>query len=80
MSTTEMQALAEQKYKYGFTTEIEMEAFPRGLNEDIIRLISERKQEPGWLLQWLRLSSGRSRRSSARLRRAGLLRAQCVCS
>ncbi|MDR3506202.1 MAG: Fe-S cluster assembly protein SufB [Acidocella sp.] len=52
MSTTDMQALAEQKYKYGFTTDIEMEAFPRGLNEGIIRLISAKKDEPDWMLQW----------------------------
>jgi Fe-S cluster assembly protein SufB len=47
-----MQALAEQKYKYGFTTDIEMEEFPRGLNEDIIRLISAKKDEPEWMLKW----------------------------
>ena len=47
-----MQAIAEQKYKYGFTTEIEMEEFPRGLDEDIIRLISAKKDEPEWMLEW----------------------------
>ncbi|MGP8026358.1 MAG: Fe-S cluster assembly protein SufB [Acidocella sp.] len=47
-----MQAIAEQKYKYGFTTDIEMEEFPRGLNEDIIRLISAKKDEPEWMLEW----------------------------
>ena len=47
-----MQAIAEQKYKYGFTTDIEMEEFPRGLNEDIVRLISAKKNEPEWLLEW----------------------------
>src|SRR3978361_339486 len=45
-------ALADQKYKYGFTTDIAMEAFPLGLNEDIVRLISAKKDEPEWMLAW----------------------------
>ena len=40
------------KYKYGFTTEIDMVKAPKGLNEDIIRFISEKKQEPAWMLEW----------------------------
>ncbi len=40
------------EYKYGFYTDIETEKIPRGLNEDIIRLISEKKEEPGWLLEF----------------------------
>jgi Fe-S cluster assembly protein SufB len=44
MSTIE--ALANQKYKYGFVTDIEMEVIPRGLNEDIVRVISAKKNEP----------------------------------
>jgi Fe-S cluster assembly protein SufB len=47
-----VEALTASKYKYGFTTEIAMEEFPKGLNEDIIRLISEKKQEPEWMLAW----------------------------
>jgi Fe-S cluster assembly protein SufB len=47
-----MQAIAEQKYKYGFTTDIEMEEFPRGLSEDIVRRISAKKSEPEWMLEW----------------------------
>ncbi len=43
---------AGEKYKYGFVTDIETEDFPKGLNEDIIALISARKEEPDWLLQW----------------------------
>ncbi len=39
-------------YKYGFSTDIEMDLAPVGLNEDIIRLISARKDEPEWLLAW----------------------------
>ncbi len=43
---------AGEKYKYGFVTDIETEDFPKGLNEDIIALISARKEEPDWLLEW----------------------------
>ena len=46
-----VRALA-QKYKYGFETDIEMEFAPKGLNEDIVRLISAKKNEPEWLLEW----------------------------
>jgi Fe-S cluster assembly protein SufB len=41
-----------EKYEAGFETDIEMEYAPKGLNEDIIRLISEKKNEPAWLLDW----------------------------
>lgn len=41
-----------EKYKYGFSTDIEMEYAPKGLDEDIIRLISEKKEEPQWMLDW----------------------------
>lgn len=40
------------KYKYGFVTDIEAETVPKGLNAEIIRLISQKKGEPGWLLEW----------------------------
>ena len=40
------------KYKYGFTTEIESELAPKGLNEDIVRYISAKKNEPEWMLDW----------------------------
>ncbi len=43
---------AAQEYKYGFVTDIEADAAPPGLNEDIVRLISAKKQEPTWLLEW----------------------------
>jgi Fe-S cluster assembly protein SufB len=46
------EALVKQDYKYGFVTEVESEAIPRGLNEGIIRLISGKKDEPEWLLDW----------------------------
>jgi Fe-S cluster assembly protein SufB len=41
-----------REYKWGFVTDIEVDTVPRGLNEDIIRLISQKKQEPDWLLEW----------------------------
>ncbi|MCG8560788.1 MAG: Fe-S cluster assembly protein SufB [Hyphomicrobiales bacterium] len=40
------------KYKYGFSTEIETVKAPKGLNEDIVRFISEKKNEPEWMLEW----------------------------
>ncbi|WP_144038875.1 Fe-S cluster assembly protein SufB [Gemmobacter megaterium] len=46
-----VQAMAG-KYKYGWETEIEMEFAPKGLNEDIVRLISEKNGEPDWMLEW----------------------------
>ncbi|MBQ9073458.1 MAG: Fe-S cluster assembly protein SufB, partial [Muribaculaceae bacterium] len=40
------------EYKYGFVTDIDTEVFPCGLNEDIVRLISHKKNEPEWLLEF----------------------------
>ena len=40
------------QYKYGFETDIEMVKAPKGLNEDIVRFISEKKGEPAWMLEW----------------------------
>jgi len=40
------------KYKYGFSTDIETVKAPKGLNEDIVRFISEKKAEPAWMLEW----------------------------
>ncbi|MDE3214040.1 MAG: Fe-S cluster assembly protein SufB [Bacteroidota bacterium] len=40
------------EYKYGFVTNIETDVAPKGLNEDVIRLISTKKEEPEWLLEW----------------------------
>ena len=51
--------LAGTGYKFGFETDIEMDVAPKGLNEKIIRLISEKKREPDWLLEW-RLKSYRA--------------------
>jgi Fe-S cluster assembly protein SufB len=44
--------VTNSEYKWGFVTEIEEDAFPKGLNEDVIRKISEVKGEPDWLLDW----------------------------
>ena len=46
----------QEKYKYGFVTEIESEKIPKGLNEDVIRLITKNKNPPEWMLDW-RLSA-----------------------
>ena len=47
-----IRGMTEQDYKWGFVTDIEHEKVPRGLNEDIIRLISAKKNEPEFMLQW----------------------------
>ncbi len=44
--------VTSSEYKYGFVTDIESDDAPKGLNEDIIRFISAKKKEPGWLLEW----------------------------
>lgn len=44
--------LSNRAYKYGFVSDFESDAAPRGLNEDLIRLISTKKNEPQWLLDW----------------------------
>src|SRR5512139_4140903 len=54
MSTAErtIEELATQDYKYGFVSDVEADTIPRGLDEDVVRLISDRKGEPEWLLEW----------------------------
>ncbi len=52
-STVEgVRSLEADKYKYGFDSDIEQEFAPKGLNEDIVRFISAKKEEPEWLLEW----------------------------
>ncbi len=51
-STETLERLATSDYKYGFVTDIEQDTVPPGLDEDVIRLISAKKQEPDWLLEW----------------------------
>ncbi|HBE53187.1 MAG TPA: Fe-S cluster assembly protein SufB, partial [Cyanobacteria bacterium UBA11369] len=63
MSPT-VQTLVNQPYKYGFVTNIETDTIPKGLNEDVIRLISAKKNEPEFMLefrlrayrQWLKMT------------------------
>ena len=52
MEESNLKKLVSQPYKYGFSTKIEKETFPVGLNEEIIRLISEKKQEPDFMLEF----------------------------
>jgi Fe-S cluster assembly protein SufB len=51
-STQTIEQLATREYKYGFVTEVEQDSAPRGLDENIVHLISEKKHEPAWLLEW----------------------------
>jgi Fe-S cluster assembly protein SufB len=51
-SNPEIERLANQEYKYGFVTDIEADQAPPGLNEDVVRLISAKKNEPQWLLDF----------------------------
>ena len=44
--------VAEQKYEYGFTTDVHTEIIPVGLTEDVVRLISSKKGEPEWMLEF----------------------------
>ena len=44
--------VAEQKYEFGFTTDVHTEIIPVGLNEDVVRLISQKKGEPDWMLDF----------------------------
>jgi len=57
-ATETIEGLVQQEYKYGFYTDVEADAAPPGLNEDIIRLISAKKKEPKFMLEW-RLKSYR---------------------
>lgn len=47
-----LEEVTSREYAYGFTTNIESDKVPKGLNEDIIRLISAKKNEPEWMLEW----------------------------
>jgi Fe-S cluster assembly protein SufB len=50
--SSSVETLVNKEYKYGFVTDIESDVAPKGLNEDTIRFISARKNEPEWLLEW----------------------------
>src|SRR6516162_9825558 len=51
-ATETIEGLVKQEYKYGFVTDVETDSAPPGLNEDIVRLISAKKNEPPFLLEW----------------------------
>src|SRR3954471_13661589 len=51
-ATDTIEDLVKTEYKYGFVTDVEIESAPPGLNEDTIRLISRKKNEPDWLTDW----------------------------
>ena len=51
-ATETIEQLANREYKYGFVTDVESETIPKGLSEDVVRLISAKKDEPEWLLEW----------------------------
>lgn len=48
----QVKAIDVDQYKYGFETQLEVDKAPKGLNEDIVRLISAKKNEPAWMLEW----------------------------
>jgi Fe-S cluster assembly protein SufB len=50
--STAIESLVNKEYPYGFVTDIEADTIPRGLNEDVIRLISSKKNEPAFMLEW----------------------------
>ena len=52
MSNDTIQKQLDKKYEFGFTTDVEQETLPPGLSEDVIRIISAKKEEPPWLLEW----------------------------
>src|SRR5512137_149511 len=51
-ATETIEGIVKQEYRYGFITDIEADAAPPGLNENIIQLISTKKNEPEWLMEW----------------------------
>ena len=48
----EIETLANREYKWGFVTDIDADSLPPGLNEDTVRFISAKKNEPAWMLEW----------------------------
>src|SRR6516225_1275008 len=51
-SSTDIEKAVLKEYEYGFVTNIEADEAPKGLSEDIIRIISSKKNEPEWMLEW----------------------------
>ncbi|MBC7896923.1 MAG: Fe-S cluster assembly protein SufB, partial [Cytophagaceae bacterium] len=52
MSTSSIEQLVSKEYQYGFSTDIEADTIPKGLNEDVVRVISAKKNEPAFMLEW----------------------------
>jgi Fe-S cluster assembly protein SufB len=50
--TNTIEQFATQEYQFGFITDVEQDTFPPGLNEDVIRMLSAKKEEPEWMLEW----------------------------
>lgn len=50
--TKALESMIGEEYKYGFTTDVEYEEFPKGIDEDVVRLISEKKNEPEWMTEF----------------------------
>ena len=51
-ATETIERFAERDYEFGFVTDVEQDTIPAGLDEDIIRLISAKKEEPEYMLEW----------------------------
>src|ERR671914_1012383 len=51
-ATETIEQLATREYKYGFYTDVDADTIPKGLTEEVVRMISEKKGEPAWLLEW----------------------------
>ena len=47
-----LEKVTSTEYKYGFTTDIESDTIPKGLSEDVVRIISAKKNEPEWMLEY----------------------------
>src|SRR3982750_2443645 len=50
--SSSIDSLVNREYQYGFVTDVDTDTIPPGLSEDVIRLISAKKEEPAWLLDW----------------------------
>ena len=50
--SSEVRDITERQYQHGFTSDIDTDVIPKGLSEDVVRLISSKKDEPAWLLEW----------------------------
>lgn len=66
MSKEILDSIADKEYEHGFVTDVEQEFIPKGLNEDIIRLISAKKDEPEWMLEFRLRHSAAGRRCLCR--------------